>query len=62
MVFFPLVVVYCQRYVKSTGIGTLASMMMPYSIAMLIGWSLFLLVTGTGIPLVFKLRTLTPCK
>ncbi|WP_177342077.1 AbgT family transporter, partial [Klebsiella variicola] len=31
MVFFPLVVVYCQRYVKSTGIGTLASMMMPYS-------------------------------
>ncbi|RJG39997.1 AbgT family transporter [Motilimonas pumila] len=43
MVFFPLVVVYCQRYVKSTGIGTLASMMMPFSIAMLIGWSLFLL-------------------
>lgn len=44
MVFFPLVVVYCQRYVKSTGIGTLASMMMPYSIAMLIGWSVFLLL------------------
>ncbi|WP_239642810.1 AbgT family transporter, partial [Vibrio cholerae] len=52
MVFFPLVVVYCQRYVKSTGIGTLASMMMPYSIAMLIGWSLFLLVYwALGIPL-----------
>ena len=40
MVFFPLVVVYCQRYVKSTGIGTLASLMMPFSIAMLIGWQL----------------------
>ena len=44
MVFFPLVVVYCQRYVKSTGIGTLASLMMPFSIAMLIGWSVFLVV------------------
>ncbi len=52
MVFFPLVVVYCQRYVKSTGIGTLASMMMPYSIAMLIGWTLFLLAYwALGIPL-----------
>ncbi|MEZ8141631.1 aminobenzoyl-glutamate transporter [Enterovibrio norvegicus FF-33] len=52
MVFFPLVVVYCQRYVKNTGIGTLASMMMPYSIAMLIGWSLFLLAYwALGIPL-----------
>ncbi len=52
MVFFPLVVVYCQRYVKGSGIGTLASMMMPYSIAMLIGWSLFLLAYwALGIPL-----------
>ncbi len=52
MVFFPLVVVYCQRYVKSTGIGTLASLMMPFSIAMLIGWSLFLLAYwALGIPL-----------
>ncbi|WP_099611987.1 AbgT family transporter [Vibrio fujianensis] len=52
MVFFPLVVVYCQRYVKGTGIGTLASLMMPYSIAMLVGWSIFLLVYwALGIPL-----------
>ncbi|GAA5646373.1 MULTISPECIES: AbgT family transporter [Vibrio] len=52
MVFFPLVVVYCQRYVKSTGIGTLASLMMPFSIAMLIGWSIFLLAYwGLSIPL-----------
>ncbi len=52
MVFFPLVVVYCQRYVKSTGIGTLASLMMPFSIAMLIGWSIFLLAYwALGIPL-----------
>ncbi|EMA2479919.1 AbgT family transporter [Vibrio fluvialis] len=52
MVFFPLVVVYCQRYVKATGIGTLASLMMPFSIAMLIGWTLFLLAYwALGIPL-----------
>lgn len=52
MVFFPLVVVYCQKYVKGTGIGSLASMMMPYSIAMLIGWTLFLLAYwALGIPL-----------
>ncbi|MDR9830165.1 AbgT family transporter [Vibrio sp. FNV 38] len=52
MVFFPLVVVYCQRYVKSTGIGTLASLMMPFSIAMLIGWTIFLLAYwALGLPL-----------
>ena len=31
MPYFPLVVVFCQRYVKSTGIGTLTAMMLPYS-------------------------------
>ncbi|PMH37520.1 aminobenzoyl-glutamate transporter [Vibrio sp. 10N.286.49.B3] len=52
MVFFPLVVVYCQRYIKTTGIGTLASLMMPFSIAMLIGWTIFLLAYwALGIPL-----------
>ena len=52
MVYFPLIVVYCQRYVKSSGIGSLASMMMPYSISMLIGWTLFLLAYwALGIPL-----------
>ncbi|MEZ8825830.1 AbgT family transporter [Vibrio amylolyticus] len=52
MVFFPLVVVYCQRYVKTTGIGTLAALMMPFSIAMLIGWTIFLLAYWAfGIPL-----------
>ncbi len=52
MVFFPLVVVYMQRYVKNSGIGTLASMMMPYSIAMTIGWTIFLLLYWfVGIPL-----------
>ncbi len=52
MPYFPLVVVYCQKYVKNTGIGTLIAMMLPYSIAFLVGWSLFLLAYwGLGIPL-----------
>lgn len=52
MPYFPLIVVFCQRYVKSAGIGTLASIMIPYSIALSILWTLFLLAFwGLGIPL-----------
>ena len=52
MPYFPLVVVYCQRYVKRTGIGTLISLMLPYSLALLVAWSLFLLLYWSlGIPL-----------
>lgn len=43
MPYFPLVVVYCQRYVKNTGIGTLTAMMLPYSITFLATWTIFLL-------------------
>ena len=52
MPYFPLVVVYCQRYVKSTGIGTLLSLMLPFSVAILLLWTAFLLVYwGIGLPL-----------
>jgi p-aminobenzoyl-glutamate transporter AbgT len=52
MPYFPLVVVFCQRYVKGTGIGTLASLMLPYSVLFLITWTLFLLAYwGLGLPL-----------
>lgn len=52
MPYFPLVVVYCQRYVKSTGIGTLTAMMLPYSVTFLVGWTIFLLVyIWIGLPL-----------
>lgn len=52
MPYFPLVVVYCQRYVKKTGIGTLTSIMLPYSITFLVCWSIFLILYWTlGIPL-----------
>ncbi|WP_257670690.1 AbgT family transporter [Parapedobacter tibetensis] len=52
MPYFPLVVVFCQKYVKSTGIGTLVSMMIPYSITFAIVWTIFLLVYwALGLPL-----------
>jgi aminobenzoyl-glutamate transport protein len=52
MPYFPLVVVYCQRYVKSTGIGTLTAMMLPYSLWFLLTWTIFLLIYfAIGLPL-----------
>jgi len=52
MPYFPLVVVYCQRYVKNTGIGTLTAMMLPYSMSFLVLWTIFLLIYfAIGIPL-----------
>jgi aminobenzoyl-glutamate transport protein len=52
MPYFPLVVVFSQRYVKSTGIGTLVSMMLPYSVTFLVAWTLFLIGYWLlGIPL-----------
>jgi aminobenzoyl-glutamate transport protein len=52
MPYFPLIVVFCQRYVKNAGIGTLASMMLPYSLAFLVAWTLFLLgYWALGLPL-----------
>ncbi|MBD3627699.1 AbgT family transporter [Cyclobacterium sp.] len=52
MPYFPLVVIFCQRYVKNTGIGTLVSLMIPYFIYLLVIWTVFLLIYWTlGIPL-----------
>jgi aminobenzoyl-glutamate transport protein len=52
MPYFPLIVVFCQRYFKASGIGTLVAMMLPYSVVMLVTWSLFLLgYWALGLPL-----------
>lgn len=52
MPYFPLVVVFCQRYVKATGIGTVVSLMLPYSAVLLASWTLFLVVYWLlGLPL-----------
>jgi aminobenzoyl-glutamate transport protein len=50
--YFPLIVVFCQRYVKSAGIGTLIALMLPYTVTFLVCWTLFLLAFyGLGLPL-----------
>jgi aminobenzoyl-glutamate transport protein len=52
MPYFPLVVVFCRRYVRSSGIGTLVALMLPYSIVFLIAWTGYLFLYWTlGLPL-----------
>ncbi len=41
--YFVIVVVFTQKYDKKAGIGTLVSMMLPYSISLLIAWSILLI-------------------
>jgi aminobenzoyl-glutamate transport protein len=52
MPYFPLVVALMQRYVKNVGVGTLVALMLPYSLAFLLVWSLLLVLwVGLGWPL-----------
>ncbi|MBD8524927.1 AbgT family transporter [Pseudomarimonas arenosa] len=52
MPYFPLIVVFCRKYVTGSGIGTLVALMLPYSVALLLIWTGFLLLFwALGIPL-----------
>ncbi|MDD0823907.1 AbgT family transporter [Mannheimia sp. AT1] len=52
--FYPLLISYCQRYYKATGVGTLCSMMIPYTIGLFIVLTILLyLYWGLDIPLGF---------
>lgn len=44
LLYFPMIIAFAQRYDKSIGIGTLISMMIPYSVALFFSWVLLLLV------------------
>ena len=55
MVYFPLILIFCQRWNKEFGLGSLAATMLPYSIGLLIagialtiGWVVLDLPLGTG--------------
>ena len=37
MVYFPLILIFCQRWVPEFGLGSLAATMLPYSIGLMIG-------------------------
>lgn len=57
MVYFPFIVVVAQRYVKNAGVGTIVSLMIPYTaivaatwIAFFVGWYLLDIPLGPGAP------------
>ncbi len=57
MSYFALIIAFVQRYVSKAGIGTLVSLMLPYSITFLVGWSALFIVwmllgwpVGPGVP------------
>lgn len=52
MSFFALIIVYFEKYDSKSGIGTLISTMLPYSVAFFIAWALLLIVwIILGLPL-----------
>lgn len=58
MSYFALIIAFTQKYDKKSGAGTIMSMMLPYSIAFLIGWSILLIIwfyanipLGPGVPI-----------
>jgi aminobenzoyl-glutamate transport protein len=52
MPYFPLILVFCQRWQKDFGIGSLAATMLPYSILLLItGVAMTIIWVVLGIPL-----------
>lgn len=53
--FYPLIIIYCQKYYKNTGVGTLSSLMIPYTVALLISLTIMLyLFWWFNIPLGFQ--------
>ena len=44
MNYFAMIVVFAQKYDKKSGIGTLISTMLPYSLVFLLGWTVLLVV------------------
>ena len=52
MVYLPFIILVCQRYVKGAGMGTVVSMMIPYTAVVLVTWTLFFIAWYViGIPL-----------
>jgi aminobenzoyl-glutamate transport protein len=52
MAYFAVIVVFAQRYEKTAGVGTIVALMIPYSLVILVTWTIFLVVWFLlGIPL-----------
>ena len=53
--FYPLLISYCQRYCKKAGVGTLSSMMLPYTFVLMFVLTVVLYIYWfIGIPLGFQ--------
>lgn len=49
--YFAVALTFLQKYYKIAGVGTLMSLALPYTVTILIGWFLFLLIWYyAGIP------------
>ena len=44
MSYFAMIVVFMQKYDEDSGLGTLTSMMLPYSMFFLLGWTILMIV------------------
>jgi aminobenzoyl-glutamate transport protein len=42
--YFPLILIHARRHVRGAGLGTLISLMLPYSVVLLVCWTAFFLV------------------
>jgi p-aminobenzoyl-glutamate transporter AbgT len=52
MAYFPLIVIFTQRYRKDAGIGTVVSLMLPCMVILAVLWTLFFIAWYlVGIPL-----------
>ncbi len=52
MVYFPVIVVFAQRYQKKAGVGSLVALMLPIAGIVLVVWLVFLILWFLlGIPL-----------
>ena len=52
MAYFPLIVIFTQRYRKDAGIGTVVAIMLPYVVILSVLWTLFFVAWYLiGIPL-----------
>ena len=51
MPYFALIVTFVRRYDKTAGVGTVIALMLPYAVALLVVWTVLVLVWhGFGIP------------
>ena len=62
MVYFPLILIFAQRWQKDFGIGSLTAIMIPYSIwlmitglALMIIWVTFGIDLGPGAPVTYEI-------